>query len=54
MPMDSYVDQFLAYLRLSRNASELTCKSYGEDISQFIAYARDDSRRLARRSKLRC
>ncbi len=37
--MDSYVDQFLAYLRLSRNASELTCKSYGEDISQFIAYA---------------
>ena len=39
--MDSYVDQFIAYLRLSRNASELTCKSYGEDISQFIAYVFD-------------
>ena len=40
--MDSYGDQFIAYLRLSRNASELTCKSYGEDISQFIAYASDN------------
>jgi site-specific recombinase XerC len=37
--MDSYLDQFLAYLRLSRNVSELTCKAYGEDIAQIIEFA---------------
>ncbi len=37
--MDIYLDQFIAYLQLSKNASDMTCKSYGEDITQFIAYA---------------
>lgn len=36
--MDNELDQFLAYLRVTRNASENTCKAYAEDIGQFIGY----------------
>jgi integrase/recombinase XerC len=39
--MDSYLDQFLAYLRVTKNASPNTCKSYAEDVTQFIAYLDD-------------
>ena len=37
--LDSYLDQFLAYLRVTKNASPNTCKSYAEDVSQFIAHS---------------
>jgi integrase/recombinase XerC len=36
--MDSYLDQFLAYLSVSRNAAPNTCKSYAEDVTQFIEH----------------
>ena len=39
--MDSYLDQFLAHLRVTKNASANTCKSYAEDATQFIAYLED-------------
>jgi integrase/recombinase XerC len=36
--MKSAVDQFLNYLRSVRNASPHTLRSYGNDLSQFIAF----------------
>ncbi len=37
--MDQYLEAFLHYMMAARNASTLTCKSYSEDLGQFIAYA---------------
>lgn len=37
--MDSYLDHFLQYLQTTRRASPLTCKSYAEDLRQFIDFA---------------
>jgi integrase/recombinase XerC len=34
-------DQFIRYLRIEKNASDLTTKSYGEDMDAFIEYATD-------------
>ncbi len=36
--MHSAADAFLRYLRVERNASELTLKSYGEDLAALEAY----------------
>ena len=35
------IDGFLRYLKIERNASELTLKSYGEDFGSFLDYFRD-------------
>lgn len=35
------IDQFLRYLRIERNASELTLKSYSEDFNSLFDYLRD-------------
>lgn len=39
--MHSAFDAFLRYLRIERNASELTRKSYKEDIESFFDYCND-------------
>lgn len=39
--MRNTVEQFLRYLRLERNASELTLKSYGDDFESFYDYLND-------------
>jgi len=39
--MNSAVNQFLRHLRLERNASELTIKSYGEDFASLHDYLED-------------
>jgi integrase/recombinase XerC len=39
--MQGAVDQFIRYLRVERNSSELTVKSYGEDMEAFIEYVTD-------------
>jgi len=36
--MRSAIDRFLRYLRVERNASELTIKSYGEDLEALVDY----------------
>src|SRR5262245_26149634 len=36
--MHSAIDAFLRYLRVERNASELTLKSYGEDLAALAVY----------------
>lgn len=36
--MDEPVEQFLGYLRQERNLSPLTCKSYAEDLSDFLLF----------------
>jgi len=41
--MDSYLDHFLQYLRTTRRASALTCKSYAEDLRQFIDFAMEQA-----------
>lgn len=37
--MDSDLDHFLHYMSVVRRASPMTCKSYSEDLRQFIDYA---------------
>ncbi|HEY3331383.1 MAG TPA: tyrosine recombinase XerC [Capsulimonadaceae bacterium] len=37
--MDSYLDHFLIYLKAAKRASPYTCKSYSEDIRQFVDFA---------------
>lgn len=37
-PMQAAADRFLQYLRVERNASELTIKSYREDLDALIEY----------------
>ncbi|MDR1053783.1 MAG: site-specific integrase, partial [Planctomycetaceae bacterium] len=39
--MQGAVDQFIRYLRVERNSSDLTVKSYGEDMEAFIEYVTD-------------
>lgn len=39
--MNSAIDQFLRHLKLERNASELTIKSYFEDFASFNDYLED-------------
>lgn len=39
--MEAAFDGFLRYLRLERNASELTRKSYAEDFASFLDYCED-------------
>lgn len=39
--MYSAIDGFLRYLKIERNASELTLKSYGEDFGSLLDYFRD-------------
>ncbi len=39
--MQSTVQQFLRHLKLERNSSELTIKSYGEDFASFFDYLED-------------
>ena len=36
--MDTLLERFLIYLRVSRNASPYTVKNYRNDIAQFLAY----------------
>jgi len=36
--MHTAIDRFLQYLRVERNASELTIKSYREDLTALEAY----------------
>jgi integrase/recombinase XerC len=36
--MQESIDRFLQYLRVERNASDLTIKSYREDLGQLVAY----------------
>ena len=38
--MDVLLEQFLTYLRVSRNASPYTIKNYRNDIGQFLNYCR--------------
>ena len=37
--MPEYLDAFLAYLRLNRNASPHTVHAYGSDLRQWFAFA---------------
>jgi integrase/recombinase XerC len=39
--MQAAVDRFLKYLRVERNASDLTTKSYGEDLEALVEYLND-------------
>ncbi|TWT59318.1 tyrosine recombinase XerC [Rubinisphaera italica] len=39
--MEAAFDGFLRYLRVERNASELTRKSYAEDFASFLDYCQD-------------
>ncbi|MDR1483952.1 MAG: tyrosine-type recombinase/integrase [Planctomycetaceae bacterium] len=39
--MKKAVDQFIRYLQIERNSSDLTVKSYGEDMEAFVEYACD-------------
>ena len=39
--MHGAIDGFLRYLKIERNASELTLKSYGEDFGSLLDYFRD-------------
>jgi integrase/recombinase XerC len=39
--MQAAVDRFLKYLRVERNASELTTKSYGEDLEALVEYLQE-------------
>ena len=43
--MQTAVDRFLRYLKVERNASELTIKSYREDLAALIGYLEDDEDR---------
>lgn len=39
--MDTAIDGFIRYLKIERNSSELTLKSYSEDFGSFLEYLRD-------------
>lgn len=39
--MRKAVDQFIKYMRIEKNSSDLTVKSYGEDMDAFIEYVTD-------------
>jgi integrase/recombinase XerC len=39
--MQSAIQSFLRHLRIERNASDLTLKSYGDDFESFLEYLRD-------------
>ncbi len=45
--MQAAVQAFLRHLRIERNASELTLKSYGDDFESFYDYLRDRLGRIA-------
>ncbi|MDR2344867.1 MAG: tyrosine-type recombinase/integrase [Planctomycetaceae bacterium] len=36
--MKSAIDQFIKYMQMERNSSDLTIKSYGEDLAAFLEY----------------
>src|SRR5436190_22747286 len=40
--MQDAVERFLQYLRVERNASDLTIKSYREDLGLLVAHLTDD------------
>src|SRR5947209_6096858 len=42
MTMDSAIAEFLRFLALEKNASELTVKSYREDLTQATTYFREN------------
>jgi integrase/recombinase XerC len=44
--MQSAVQSFLRHLRIERNASELTLKSYADDFESFSEYLRDRHGRI--------
>ena len=44
--MQSAVERFLTYLRFERNASELTIKSYREDLTALVGYLAENFGRL--------
>ena len=44
--MQQAIDRFLRYLRVERNASELTIKSYGEDLETLAEYLQEVHGRL--------
>ena len=46
--MQNAVKQFLRYLQVERNASELTIKSYREDLESLLDYLLDQAGRLPR------
>src|SRR5438128_521803 len=39
--LQSAIDRFLQYLRVERNASDLTIKSYREDLAALVDYLND-------------
>lgn len=39
--MNDAIERFVKYLRVERNASDLTVKSYREDLESFLDYCRD-------------
>ncbi len=41
-PLQAGVDRFLQYLKVERNASPLTVKSYSEDLAALVEYLSDD------------
>lgn len=45
--MNRAIERFARYLRVERNASELTIKSYGEDLESFLDYCRERLRGVA-------
>ena len=39
--MDRAIDGFLRYLKIERNSSDLTVKSYAEDLTSLAVYFND-------------
>src|SRR3954466_7587079 len=46
MPMDEAVADFLKHLALEKNSSELTGKSYREDLTQAIEYLKTQDKEI--------